>query len=139
MRVVSLGHRTDLALLNAGGSVVDDAGDHLVVRSPHNPAHWWGNLLLLDRAPAEQDAVRWLERFVEVHVDAPLVICEQRDVKGMYAEARAGKRSNFTGIDDPYEPPLSPEVRVCTAEQTVSDCLASIVGSCERLGYLPST
>jgi adenylylsulfate kinase len=86
---------------------------------------------------AREDVRRQVERFVEVHVDAPLAICEQRDVKGMYAEARAGKRTNFTGIDDPYEPPLSPEVRVCTAEQGVGDCLASIVGACQRLGYLP--
>lgn len=64
MEVVSLGYRTDLALLEAGGSVVEDRDDHLVVRSPHNPTHWWGNFLLLDRAPAAADAPRWLERFV---------------------------------------------------------------------------
>jgi ribosomal protein S18 acetylase RimI-like enzyme len=62
--VVSLGHRTDLALLVAGGSLVEDHGDHLVVRSPHNPTHWWGNALLLAEPPAPQDAVRWLDRFV---------------------------------------------------------------------------
>ena len=63
MDVVSLGCRTDLALLRAGGSTVEDRGDHLVVRSPHNQTHWWGNFLLLDGPPAEEDAVRWLERF----------------------------------------------------------------------------
>ena len=63
MDVVSLGCRTDLALLRAGGSTVEDRGDHLVVRSPHNPTHWWGNYLLLERVPAPEDAVRWLERF----------------------------------------------------------------------------
>jgi adenylyl-sulfate kinase len=85
-----------------------------------------------------RDAARKLaERFVEVHVDAPLEVCEQRDQKGMYAEARAGQRANFTGIDDPYEAPLAPEVRVSTAEQSVSDCVTSILASCERLAYLP--
>ena len=64
MDVVSLGYRTDLALLAAGGSVVEDHGDHLVVRSPHNPTHWWGNFLLLDRPPHPDDAARWLDRFV---------------------------------------------------------------------------
>lgn len=86
---------------------------------------------------ARDDARKLVENFVEVHVDAPLAVCEKRDVKGMYAEARAGKRANFTGVDDPYEPPLSPEVRVSTGEQSVSDCLANIIGTCERLGYLP--
>ena len=61
----SLGYRTDLALLIAGGSVVEDSGDHLVVRSSHNPTHWWGNFLLLAQPPAGQDARRWLHRFVE--------------------------------------------------------------------------
>jgi len=61
--VVSLGHRTDLELLTAGGSRIEDRTDHLVVRSPHNPTHRWGNFLLLARAPSAQDATRWLERF----------------------------------------------------------------------------
>lgn len=49
-------------------------------------------------------------RFVEVFVDTPLAVCEARDTKGMYRLARAGKIKNFTGIDDPYEPPLAPEI-----------------------------
>ena len=70
MDVVSLGYRTDLVLLTAGGGVVEHHGDHLVVRSPHNPTHWWGNFLLLDRAPSITDAPRWLERFVAAFPDA---------------------------------------------------------------------
>jgi adenylylsulfate kinase len=77
-----------------------------------------------------------VDSFVEVFVDAPLAVCEERDVKGMYAEARAGRRANFTGIDDPYEAPLDPEVRVSTGEQSVGDCVAAIIGACERFGYL---
>lgn len=53
-------------------------------------------------------------RFIEVHVDTPLPLCESRDVKGMYAKARRGEIRNFTGIDDPYEAPPSPEVRIET-------------------------
>ena len=63
MDVLSLGYRTDLALLAAGGSDVEARGDHVVVRSPHNPTHWWGNFLLLDQAPSAHKAPHWLERF----------------------------------------------------------------------------
>jgi ribosomal protein S18 acetylase RimI-like enzyme len=68
--VASLGYRTDLALLAAGGSVVEDRKDHLVVRSPRNPTHWWGNFLLLDQVPSAQDVPRWLERFAATFPDA---------------------------------------------------------------------
>jgi ribosomal protein S18 acetylase RimI-like enzyme len=60
---MSLGYRTDLALLQLGGSEVEDRGDHLVIRSPHNPTFWWGNYLLLSGVPAEPDTDRWLDRF----------------------------------------------------------------------------
>jgi len=63
MQLVSLGFRTDLALLQSGGSEVEDRGDHLVVRSPHNPTHWWGNFLLLENVPAPENCGVWLERF----------------------------------------------------------------------------
>ncbi len=52
------------------------------------------------------------EQFVEVHVDAPLRVCEKRDTKGMYEAARRGELKNFTGIDDPYEPPRHPELKL---------------------------
>ena len=57
--------------------------------------------------------------FVEVHVATPLEVCEARDVKGLYARARRGEIRNFTGIDDPYEPPARPEVVVDTAGRSV--------------------
>ena len=63
MEITSLGYRTDLALLQLGGSEVQDRGDHLVVRSPHNPTYWWGNFLLLPGIPAPEDTQRWLDRF----------------------------------------------------------------------------
>ncbi|WP_199443092.1 GNAT family N-acetyltransferase [Umezawaea beigongshangensis] len=70
MNVTSLGHRTDLALLRLGGTLVQDRGDHLVVRSPHNPAHWWGNFLLLPAVPAPRDTAAWLDRFAAEFPDA---------------------------------------------------------------------
>jgi bifunctional enzyme CysN/CysC len=54
-------------------------------------------------------------RFVEVFVDTPLAVCEQRDPKGLYRKARAGELAGFTGVDDPYEPPPSPELRLTPA------------------------
>ena len=62
---------------------------------------------------ADRDAVRALLAagdFIEVHVDAPLAVCEARDPKGLYKKARAGQLTGFTGIDDPYEPPLAAEL-----------------------------
>ena len=60
-------------------------------------------------------------RFVEIHVSTPLEVCESRDRKGLYAAARAGKIKGFTGIDDPYETPVSPELRVDTSQVTVAE------------------
>jgi sulfate adenylyltransferase len=58
------------------------------------------------------------EHFVEVYVATPLLVCEQRDVKGMYAKARRGEITGFTGIDDPYEPPLDAELTLDTVRHT---------------------
>jgi ribosomal protein S18 acetylase RimI-like enzyme len=68
--VRSLGYRTDLALLELGGSEIEDCGEHLVVRTPRNPSYWWGNFLLLSRVPAAGDTDRWLERFAAAFPDA---------------------------------------------------------------------
>ena len=75
-------------------------------------------------------------RFVEVFVDVPLDVAEQRDVKGLYKKARAGEIKEFTGISDPYEAPLHPEVVCATHEETVEQSAAKIVRRCEELGYL---
>lgn len=58
------------------------------------------------------------DRFVEVYVDTPIDVCEARDVKGWYAKARAGEVEAFTGVDDPYEPPLRPEITLQTTDTT---------------------
>ena len=69
-----------------------------------------------------------IEHFVEVFVDAPISVCEQRDPKGLYKRVRAGKIENFTGIDDPYEQPLSPDLWLETHQFSVEQCVAQIVG-----------
>jgi adenylyl-sulfate kinase len=70
--------------------------------------------------------------FVEVYVNAPLDVCERRDVKGLYRKARAGMLHGFTGIDDPYEPPLYPEIECRTDLETVEQSVERILG---WLGY----
>lgn len=71
------------------------------------------------------------ERFVEVFVDTPLDVCESRDAKGMYRQAREGKIKNFTGVDDPYEPPHNAELTLDTvthsAEENAERVLACLV------------
>ena len=64
--------------------------------------------------------------FLEVFVDTPLQECERRDPKGLYAKARRGELKDFTGIDSPYEPPVSPEVHLQTTIQTPDKCVAAI-------------
>lgn len=75
-------------------------------------------------------------RFVEVFVNVPLEVCEQRDVKGLYRKARAGEIPAFTGVDDPYEPPLAPEVTCETHRESVAESVAKILRRCEELGHL---
>jgi len=65
--------------------------------------------------------------FVEIHVDTPLEVAEERDVKGLYKKARAGELKNFTGIDSPYEAPAAPEIRVNTVEMTADEAADHII------------
>lgn len=67
------------------------------------------------------------EKYFELYVEAPLEVCEQRDVKGLYAKARRGEIKNFTGIDSPFEAPQDPELKVNTAENSVEECLQQII------------
>ena len=65
--------------------------------------------------------------FLEVYVNAPLSVCETRDVKGLYRKAREGRLQALTGVDDPYEPPARPEVECQTAQETVADSAAKVL------------
>jgi adenylylsulfate kinase len=65
--------------------------------------------------------------FIEVFVDTPLDICEERDPKGLYKKARAGEIKHFTGIDDPYEAPESPELRLLAGEKTPHDLAHEVI------------
>ncbi len=74
--------------------------------------------------------------FVEVFVNAPLSVCEERDVKGLYKKARAGEIKQFTGIDDPYEPPTNPEVECRTDLEKLSESIDKIVNKLTELGHI---
>jgi sulfate adenylyltransferase len=76
------------------------------------------------------------DRFVEVFVDTPLEICESRDAKGMYAKARRGEIKNFTGIDDPYEPPLNPECVLDTTARSAEDNAEAILSYLVEQGFV---
>lgn len=74
--------------------------------------------------------------FVEVYCNTPIEVCEQRDVKGLYAKARAGEIKGFTGVDDPYEAPLNPEVVLDTSKLSVQECADHIIDKLIELGYI---
>ncbi len=76
--------------------------------------------------------------FIEVFVDAPLEVCEQRDPKGLYKKARAGEIKGFTGIDDPYEEPVAPELVLLAAEKTPDILAAEIITYLESKGIISS-
>jgi sulfate adenylyltransferase len=76
------------------------------------------------------------DAFIEVFVDTPLAVVEERDVKGWYAKARSGEVRDLTGVDDPYEPPLHPEVTLHTTETTPVANAGLVVGYLESRGIL---
>jgi adenylylsulfate kinase len=74
--------------------------------------------------------------YLEVHVATPLDVCSTRDVKGLYAKARAGQVTNLTGVDDPYEPPPAPDLRLDTSGRSLAESVAALRGLLERNGLL---
>ena len=75
--------------------------------------------------------------FVEVYCHAPLETLIKRDVKGLYKKALAGEIENFTGISDPYEEPVNPEVIINSATETVEQSLAKVLDKLQEMGYVP--
>ncbi|WP_271424704.1 adenylyl-sulfate kinase [Aequorivita sinensis] len=67
------------------------------------------------------------KNFIEVYVNTPIEICESRDVKGLYAKARAGEINNFTGVDAPYEPPMAADIEIDTSQISVEDAVSLIL------------
>ena len=79
---------------------------------------------------------RTIGDFVEVFVSCPVEVLTARDAKGLYAKALRGEIGNFTGVSDPYEEPLDPEVRVDTDRESVDQSVAKVLAALERMGYL---
>ncbi|MHA1363386.1 MAG: adenylyl-sulfate kinase [Candidatus Freyarchaeota archaeon] len=86
-----------------------------------------------------EHARKQIGNFVEVWVRCPLEECMRRDPKGLYERALRGEISDLTGIQDPYEEPLNPEVTVDTSKESVEESVNKIIKKLENLGYLPST
>jgi adenylylsulfate kinase len=82
------------------------------------------------------EARSMIKDFVEVFADAPLEVCEERDVKGLYAKARAGEIKGFTGIDDPYEAPENAEVVLKTGEQSPEESAQQVIDKLIELKFI---
>jgi adenylylsulfate kinase len=76
--------------------------------------------------------------FIEVFVDAPLQVCADRDVKGMYAKAFRGEIPNFTGVSDPYEAPVNPEIHIETHKETLDESVNKIIVWLEEHNFIPA-
>ena len=81
-------------------------------------------------------ARKWCPRFVEVFVDCPLEVCQQRDPQGLYARAARGEVNDIAGMHMPYEVPTSPEVHCSTHLESVADCTGAVIAKLKELGYL---
>jgi adenylylsulfate kinase len=79
-----------------------------------------------------------IRAFVEVYVNAPLELCEARDPKGLYRRARAGEIDNFTGIDDPYEAPLNPEIVCDTDRESIEESVAKVINYLIKIRVIPA-
>jgi len=86
------------------------------------------------RAVRDEVRLRLGARFVEVYLNAPVEVCAKRDPKGLYARAFSGEIQNFTGVSDPYEPPLHPELTLHTAIESPQQSAARVLGYVDELG-----
>ncbi|HEX9076655.1 MAG TPA: adenylyl-sulfate kinase [Anaerolineae bacterium] len=88
------------------------------------------------RAIRDENRARVRGRFVEVYCACPIDVLAERDVKGLYKKALAGEIKNFTGIDDPYEPPLHPEVVIQSDQESPEQSAAKVIATLQSLGYI---
>jgi ribosomal protein S18 acetylase RimI-like enzyme len=134
VEVTSLGFRTDLALLRLGGSEVTDHGDHLVVRSRHNPAFWWGNFLLLATVPTGAETDLWLERFAAEFPEASHLTLGFDGIDGRVADMAAFadqglgcEASTVMTASTVTEPPRPNRDATCRPLRTDDDWAQSLV------------
>lgn len=102
-----------------------------------------GVIVLVSAIAPYREMREWLRQhvpdYVEIYVECPLEECERRDVKGLYAKARRGEISGFTGISDPYDIPERPDLTLDTARHSVEDNCARVIGYLKQKGAIPST
>lgn len=122
MDTTSLGFRTDLALLRAAGSTVEDHGDHLVIRTPDNPTYRWGNFILIDQHADVTDAQPWLDRFADLHPDA-----------GHLAFGRDGSRGSVRDLAAFRSAGLRVEASAVMTAKRVNDPVAHTQAECRPL------
>ena len=79
------------------------------------------------------------DEFIEVFIDTPLEVCEQRDPKGLYKKARDGAIKNFTGISSPYEAPEEPQIHIKTDEHSIQECVDIVINYLIKFGYVKET
>ena len=79
------------------------------------------------------------DEFIEVFIDTPLEVCEQRDPKGLYKKARDGAIKNFTGISSPYEAPVEPQIHIKTDEHSIEECVDIVINYLIKFGYVKET
>lgn len=99
------------------------------------------NVMIAAVAPkqAYRDRAReWCEKFVEIYVETPLEVCQQRDPKGLYARAARGEVNDIAGMHQPYEAPTNPELHIKTTEGSVEECGDIIMARLVELGYVPA-
>jgi len=85
---------------------------------------------------ARERARKRIGAFLEVYVKCPIEICVERDVKGLYGKAKSGGITNMTGLDDPYEPPLAPDLTLETDCESIEGCVERILGGLRDRGYI---
>jgi ribosomal protein S18 acetylase RimI-like enzyme len=127
MELRSLGLRTDVALLELGGSIVEDHGDHLVVRTPENPTFWWGNFLLVGSVPEPAETSRWLARFAETHPGARHLALAFDTTTGRTEQLSGFAEAGLTvetatvmtarAVDEPARPQREAEYRALDGER----------------------
>ena len=91
--------------------------------------------LISPYASSRAYARKEIGRFVEIYVTTPLAVCEQRDVKGLYKKARRGEIREMTGVDDPYEVPERPDIRVDTIDRTPEEAARFVLAELDHLGW----
>jgi hypothetical protein len=145
--ITSLGYRTDLALLELGGSEIEDRGDHVVVRSPHNPTFWWGNFLLLAAPPSPGQVDRWLETFTQEFPDAKHVaigvdtVDGGPDVLGPFVDlglkVEASAVMTASRVHEPPRPNRDAAYRALTSEDDWQQ-LVDVRMACNDDGHEPA-